>query len=428
MRVCATYRSSKDDDGREGCREYRLDAFDVLPALDDDTIITLCGKDISAVPEGFTGLVDVGENDIPCGFRRIVSHHNFDRTPSAEEIVSILDSNTAEITKGAFSVRSFVDLMSILDASRSLKRKHVLLGMDDTGTITRLRQSTLGNEFTFGYVGEPTAPGQLCADDMEALGDDCTIVGITGNPLAHSLSPIMQNSAIMSAGIDAIYLRFPSDSVERIGDVIRGYDIRGMNVTIPYKSAVIEQMDSLSESAESIGAVNTIINDNGRLIGDNTDSKGVEFAFRNDVPDAGTKVLIMGSGGAARAAVHAMTGMGCEVTVCGRNADTVDRISKEFSVTGTSRADASDHDIVINCTPIGMETGGEYPATLSLRKEHTVFDAVYNRVTPLMELAHRSGCKVLDGRDMLIGQGAESFRLWFGKDADTDSMRRALQW
>lgn len=427
MKVCATYRTSSDYDGRGGCREYRLDAFESIPKTDDETVITLCGKDLSYVPKGFTGLVDVGDDDIQSEFRRIVSHHDFERTPDATEIVSILDANTAEVTKGAFTVGSFKDLKSILDASKALDRKHVLLGMGETGTVTRLRQGTLRNEFTFGYVGEPTAPGQLSADDMEALGDDCTIVGVTGTPLAHSLSPRMQNTAIMTAGLNAIYLKFPSESVECLKDVMIGYDIRGMNVTIPHKTAVMEEMDSISRTADAIGAVNTVINRDGTLIGDNTDSKGVEFAFRNNVPDVGSKVLIMGSGGAARAATHAMIGMGCEVTIAGRNEGTVNGIVKDFSVSGTSKADTSAYDIIINCTPIGMGSDGTYPATLTLNEGQVVFDAVYNKITPLVHLAHGSGCTVLHGKDMLIGQGAESFRLWFDTDASTDAMRKAIE-
>lgn len=427
MRVCATYRSSSDYDGRTGCREYRLDAFDELPETDGDTVVTLCGKDISSVPDGFLGLVDVGDHDIPSGFRRIVSHHDFERTPSAEEIVSILGANDAEITKGAFSARSFQDLMSLLEASRELDRKHVILAMGEIGTVTRLRQSVLRNEFTFGYVGQPTAPGQLSADEMESLGDDCEIVGVTGNPLAHSLSPLMHNAAIREAGVNAIYLKFPSDSISRVGDAIINYDIRGLNVTIPYKTAVMEQMDSITDVANEIGAVNTIVNDGGTLIGTNTDAKGIEFAFRDNVPDNNSKVLVMGSGGAARAATYAMCQMGCEVTVSGRNAKTVASIARDFSVTGVSSADTSDFDVIINCTPIGMGGDGTYPARIALNDRHIVFDAVYNRATPLVDMAKDAGSTVLSGKDMLIGQGAESFRLWFGKEASIRIMREALE-
>jgi shikimate 5-dehydrogenase len=87
----------------------------------------------------------------------------------------------------------------------------------------------------------------------------------------------------------------------------------------------------------------------------------------------------------------------------------------------------SDYDIVINCTPIGMDATGTYPAEMDIGEDQVIFDAVYNRATPLVELAHRIGCTVLDGKDMLIGQGAESFKLWFGKEAPTESMRRALE-
>jgi shikimate 5-dehydrogenase len=122
-----------------------------------------------------------------------------------------------------------------------------------------------------------------------------------------------------------------------------------------------------------------------------------------------------------------MLEMDCEVTVSGRNRNTVDGIAKDFSVTGVTWTDTKGFDIIINCTPIGMEAGGKYPAEITLENGQTIFDAVYNRITPLVDMAHKKGCTILDGKDMLIGQGAESFRLWFGIDADTESMRRALR-
>ena len=127
-----------------------------------------------------------------------------------------------DIAKAAFTVGSPRDLVSILDAATSLKRRHVILGMGALGTVSRIRASLLGNEFTFGYVGEPTAPGQLSAERMEELGDDCTILGILGNPVSKSRSPAMHEAAMKAAGIDGIYLPFETDDLEQIDEVIAG--------------------------------------------------------------------------------------------------------------------------------------------------------------------------------------------------------------
>ena len=306
MKVCTTYGSAVPLKKGAEMHEIRLDVFDKVPEGDDrDFLLTLCGNDISAVPEGFQGLVDVGDRDIKTGYRKIRSIHDFERTPTADEIVSMLSEGDQEISKGAFKASSFTDLVSILEASKRLDRKHVLLGMGEIGEVTRIRQNILRNEFTFGYEGVSTAPGQLSADRMTELGDDCKLIGITGHPLSHSKSPAMQDVAMKEAGINGKYLIFDSPDLNGIEDVIRGYDIRGLNVTIPYKQDVMGHLDKVSETAEKVGAVNTIINDNGKLIGENTDVIGIEYALL-DVPLRDRKALIMGSGGAARAAAFTL--------------------------------------------------------------------------------------------------------------------------
>lgn len=425
MRVCTTYGS--DIPLREGSEmhEIRLDVFDPIPdGIGKDSLITLCGKDPDMVPRDFKGLVDVGDRDISIPFRKIRSFHDFERTPSSEEILGLLSGGDQEISKGAFMASSFRDLRSILDASKRICRKHVLLGMGKIGEVTRIRQSVLGNEFTFGYAGTSTAPGQFSADEMEALGDDCILVGITGHPLSHTKSPAMQEAAMRESGIKGRYLVFDSPDLEGVEDVLVGYDIRGINVTIPYKQEIISHLDSVSEAAERIGAVNTVVNDNGRLSGHNTDVVGISFALR-DVELKGTSALIMGSGGAARATAFSLTESGCDISVSGRNRETVSDICRSF---GAEPYDGSveGFDIVVNCTPIGL-VEGEYPADISCLKDQVVFDMVYGRETPLTETAKARGCRIADGGEMLIGQGAESFRLWFGKDPDIVAMRGALQ-
>ena len=427
MRVCTTYGTDVPLRSGAEMHEIRLDVFGKIPdGIGNDDVITLCGKDISNVPDSFRGLVDVGDSTLRTGFRKIRSIHDFENTPDADSIVRMLSEGDQEISKGAFKASSFSDLHSIYEASRRLGRKHVLLGMGEIGEVTRIRQRILGNEFTFGYHGESTAPGQFSADEMESLGDDCMIAGVTGHPLQHSKSPVMQNAAIKAAGLNAIYLRFDSPSLDNICDVIREYDIRGMNVTIPYKQEIYGLLDKTADTCLEVGAVNTIINDNGVLKGENTDVEGIRFALRSKGEEPkGKKVLLLGAGGASRAAAYAFTKMDCRISIAGRTGNKACDVSRAFG-TDIHEGSVKDYDIIVNCTPVGL-VDGEYPADMSdMYGGQVVFDMVYGRETPILEMAKRKGCTIIDGADMLVGQGAESFRLWFGKEPDTEVMRGAL--
>lgn len=428
MRVCATYGAAVPLSRDHAMNEIRMDVFQSVPEdSDENTLVTLAGRDISCVPAGFPGLVDVAEAMPKPSHRTVRSFHNFQCTPSADEIVRMLSEGEQEISKGAFMASSFTDLHSIYEATRKLGRKHVILGMGDTGMVTRIRQRILGNEFTFGYVGKSTAPGQLSADELEALGDGCRIVGITGDPVTHSKSPQMQNAAIAAAGINAIYLRFGSPDLAHLRDVMTEYDITGMNVTIPHKQEAIPQMDSVSKTVETVGAMNTIINKDGWFVGENTDVDGIMATF-SDLETDGKSVLIMGSGGAARAAGYAFTEMGCDTYVIGRNQKTVDAICRDLGTEYAPSPEADRYDVVVNCTPIGMYAEGSYPADVtSIGKDQVVFDMVYGIRTPLLSVAESAGCTMFDGSDMLVGQGAASFRHWFGTDADTKVMKEALR-
>ena len=428
MRVCTTYGTPVPlRDGAE-MNEIRLDVFDRIPeSVGKDDIITLCGKDISNVPDSFSGLVDVGDSLIATKHRKIRSIHDFESTPDAESIVRMLSEGDQEISKGAFKASSFADLHSIFKASRGIGGKHVLLGMGEIGEVTRIRQSILGNEFTFGYHGGSTAPGQFSAEEMETFGDMCFIVGVTGHPLGHSRSPAMQNAAISAAGINGIYLRFDSPSLTNFCDVMREYRIRGMNVTIPYKQDIFEMIDRVSDTSYEVGAVNTVINKDGVLTGDNTDVEGIRYAVSRKVEGVrGMKVLILGSGGAARAAAFTFTRLGCDVSISGRNKATVKDVADTFGA-GTEEGSIEGYDIIVNCTPIGW-VEGEYPSDISsLNGDQAVFDVVYGKETPMISLARKRGSTIIDGADMLVGQGAESFRMWFDKEPDLELMKGALR-
>ena len=431
MRVCASYGAVPEKPADADMHEIRMDIFDRVPSIaGENTIVTLAGRSIDVVPKGYRGLVDIGESDELIPFRKIRSVHDYDKTPSEEALREIMAHGQQELSKCACKVNSFSDLHTIYKVASTTDRKHLILGMGEMGTVTRIRQGLLRNDFSFGYVGKKTAEGQLSCEEMKELGEDCFVVGITGHPLAHSLSPQMQTAAMKDKGIKGIYIKFDSPDLEHMADVIREYNIRGLNVTIPYKKDVIPQMDSVEGPAERIGAVNTIINRGGRLIGTNTDYAGVMYAFEKagkPLSECG-KVLVFGTGGAARAAVYAAQESGCETYVLGRTPDHVEVICRETGCRIAEDNALGRYDALINTTPIGMKEDSPYMFSLEELKENmAVLDMVYNRKTRLVEAAERKGCTVADGRDMLVGQGAVSFEKWFGSEPDKEVMRKAIQ-
>ena len=294
MRVCASLSNASDMDAAMAADmvEVRLDLLGSVPdTRGKDTLVTFRDPvDLSVLPEGFSGIIDIGEQKRPGTDLTVVgSYHDYDATPDADGIVSRLSGMDADIRKGAFRVNRLADLASILDASKAVDGRHVLLGMGALGAVTRIRADVLGNEFSFGYVGEPTAPGQFSVSEMLALGDGCTVLGILGNPLGKSRSPAMQNAALRANGIRGAYLPLETPDLDRAEDVIRGYGIRGVNVTIPYKQAVIDHLDRIDPVAERIGAVNTVVNDGGVLTGYNTDIANDPYHF-DDIDSHRTKV------------------------------------------------------------------------------------------------------------------------------------------
>lgn len=434
MKVCASLSSAADlNDCRTRMVEIRLDLLGSVPKTDDkELLVTYRGPiDLKVLPDGFKGMIDIGEEPRPDTKAIVVaSHHDFEGTPNSERIISILNGMNCDIAKAAFSVNSARDLVSILDAATSLKRRHVILGMGALGTVTRIRASRLGNEFSFGYVGEPTAPGQLSAERMERLGDDCMILGILGHPISKSRSPAMHDAALKAAGINGIYLPFETDDLEQIEEVIRGYDIRGMNVTIPHKRDIMDHLDCIDAAASAIGAVNTVTNENGRLIGSNTDVLGIQTALESAGFEADDRrILIMGSGGAARACAYYMSEHGCDITITGRNRETGQELSSEFGASFRDPQSVSTmmYDLVVNCTPVGMYSDGAYPINISsIQKEQAVFDMVYGKETPLLAHAKIKGCRAACGEDMLAGQGAASFETWTGVKGMFETMRGQL--
>ena len=274
--------------------------------------------------------------------------------------------------------------------------------------------------------------------------------GLLGSPVAHSLSPAMHNLSFSALGIDAVYLAFDVGE-ERLGDTVRVFrdlNTYGFNLTMPDKKRVMEYLDELSLPARLIGAVNTVVNENGRLIGHNTDGTGYTGSVREQGFDLnGKEVTLIGAGGAASAAAVQMALDGVKTLhIVNRRTrsfeaarDLADRITRETSC----RADLTDmeddrllrqligqSDLLTNATPVGMaphEDASPVPDRSMLRSGLVVSDMVYNpRVTKLMRQAGEAGCRVIGGTSMLLWQGAEAFRLWTGKQMPVALVRREV--
>ncbi len=273
--------------------------------------------------------------------------------------------------------------------------------------------------------------------------------GVSGYPLAHSLSPTIFQAAFDAAGLAVTYEAWVTEEEQLEGRVnsLRGDDIYGANVTIPYKEAVIPMLDRIDEGAESIGAVNTIVHDGGDLIGYNTDLAGFDRALKEDADfDAsGKHTAILGSGGAARAVAHALVRAGAStVLVAGRKPSKLEgivaglrpvtapgvTISWCYWHDGTFLAAIPKADLLVNCTPVGTlgsDSEGESPIEAdNMPTGGVVFDLVYSPAeTPLLKQAAERKSKAVSGLGMLVYQAAESFKLWTGQDADVPAMLNA---
>lgn len=270
------------------------------------------------------------------------------------------------------------------------------------------------------------------------------IVGLLGWPLGHSLSPVMQNAAFSASGLDYIYLPLAT-SPELLPQAVAGIKalgFAGVNVTIPHKIAVMEFIDELDVTAKLVGAVNTIVVKEGRLIGYNTDAGGyIRSLQQNGEHVAGKTAVILGAGGAARAVVAGLVGANiAAVTIAAREKSKADRMAQLFQGNVPIRGSAWDGeefdkllskaDFIVNATPLGMYPHLESQPTINwdlLQQSAVISDLVYNPlVTKFMAEGIRRGHTAVGGEGMLIEQGALAFELWTGVKAPTTVMRQAL--
>ncbi len=270
--------------------------------------------------------------------------------------------------------------------------------------------------------------------EPEMIDAQTRLYGVIGNPVRHTLSPLIHNPAFRRMGLNAAYLAFDVDCLEAAVKGIRGLGLRGVSVTLPFKADVIPYLDEIEAMAGKIGAVNTIAN-NGRLVGYNTDWTGAMAALEEKIDLKGKRVCLLGAGGAARAIGFGLKERQCEVTLFNRSAERAERLAHELGFDHSPLASLDmvqrlEADVLINATSAGMHPHDEVspiPKRI-LRKGMTVMDIVYHPLrTRLLREAEEQGCLTIDGLEMLAHQGAAQFEIWTGERPAISQIKQDLQ-
>lgn len=345
----------------------------------------------------------------------IASFHDFSGTP--QDIDAILHracSTSAQIGKVATLVNSWSENRRLLElCSRQWPKPVIVSGMGDIGQITRVIGPARGSFLTYAPTSRGSAPGQLTVREMldvyrfPRVKRSSKLIGVVGNPLGHSLSPLIHNRAFQALNLDFVYLKFPTRDVKDFIENARAIGIEGFSVTIPHKTAVVPFLGRQTPEAIEAGAVNTVYWSDGQWIGDNTDVHGVRAALASASFDPADKtVVILGCGGGAKAAAAAMKGAK-RITMLSR---------QEVPEAGKYRC-----DLLINATPIGLFPGMDATPIEGPIHANVVFDMVYNPpITRLLRSAADQGKTIIQGTTMFLAQAARQFEIWTGQPAPAE--------
>ena len=365
----------------------------------------------------------------------MVSFHDFRRTPrDLSAIVARLDRCRGDAIKIAAQCNSLSDAARIIATARG-RIDVIAVPMGETGLTVRILAIRLGSALAYALLNHSTAPGQISVREMrelyraDKLIPRTRIFAIIGDPVSQSLSPTIHNAGYHAVRKNAFFLPI---RVKNLRDFLRAAQslaISGFAVTIPHKETILRHLAKCDVLSSRIGAVNTVaIQKDGRLFGYNTDYVGVLRAITPHLRPRGSRILILGAGGAARAAAFALTDAGASVSICSRRPDRARALARASGAKYIQRSalKRTNFDLVINATPIGMSAHDHSPLSASELNCEFVMDMVYNPIdTPLLKLARRRGIKTISGLEMFIAQAAAQWKIWWGSDAQVKVMRRA---
>ncbi len=382
--------------------------------------------------------------------RAIVSMHDFAGPGNGlQQRLDALTGLAGKTIKMAVTVDDAVDGIQVWKLLGQANDAVIPIAMGEAGKWTRILGLAHGAPMTYASLdsADGTAPGQIPAADLRdvfranELDEETSVYGVIAEDTNYSLSPYMHNAAFRSTGINSVFVPLQVRDLDgfmrrMVNRETRELELnfRGFAVTNPHKQAIVKYLDFVDETAQKIGAVNTVKIDDGKLSGFNTDANGFIEPLRKiygSLKDA--RVTVAGAGGAARACVYALLQEGALVTLLARDARRAAAFAEEFGV--KSSALTTDHrpltaDILVNTTPVGT-AGGSQDMTIATADElhgvKLVYDLVYNpEETRLIREAKRAGSKTLGGIEMLIAQGAQQFSIWTGENPPVDEMKAAV--
>jgi 3-dehydroquinate dehydratase/shikimate dehydrogenase len=370
----------------------------------------------------------------------VLSFHDFKATQKLDETLkkmSALPSDFYKIVGTAASLYDNVTMMKFLERHQDA---HSLVGlcMGEQGIISRVLSVRAGSAFTFGALtaGERTAPGQVTAKELRSIYridqvDAATkVYGVAGDPVSHSLSPAIMNAALRRENVNGVFLALHAKSLKDLLACVKEIPIHGLAVTMPHKQAILPYLDNTDPQTEKIGACNTVVrSQEGKLYGFNTDTAGIVAPLEQRIPLQGARILILGAGGAARAAVFGLKERGAEIFILNRNVAAAQKLARQAKSRMVKRPDLKklDFDVIVNATPVGMGNLRESPLNPEEIKAKIVFDMVYDPAeTRLLSLAKERGAEAIPGSVMFVQQAARQFEIWTGKPAPREDMLRIV--
>lgn len=370
----------------------------------------------------------------------ILSFHDFHGTKKLPETLEKMRNYAADFYKVVSTATTLTDNVTMMKFLEKESDRHSLVGlcMGEQGIISRVLGVRAGSAFTFASVSEEerTAPGQVTAQDLrsvyriEQVDVATRVYGVAGDPVAHSLSPIIMNTALRRENVNAVYLALHAKTLKDLLTCAREIPIHGLSITMPYKEAILKYLDNTDSHTTKIGACNTIVRaQDGKLYGFNTDTAGVVRPLEQRIPLEGARILVLGAGGAARAAVFGLKERGCEVFILNRTPAPAQKLARQAKARTIKRHDLRKlaFDVIVNATPVGMSNSGESPLHENEINAKYVFDMVYDPPeTRFLKAAKARGAQIIPGIEMFVHQAARQFEIWTGKPAPWDDMLRVV--